>query len=59
MAALRKPWYKSATIKSALIAGIGALLSPQVLGVLPPKWSAVAVIVGSVGAAINLRRALP
>lgn len=54
-----KHWWQSAAIKGALTAGAGALLSPVVLNVLPPKVAAAVTIVGTVASAIGLRRALP
>lgn len=54
-----KPWYKSSAIKGALLAGLGALMSPQVLSILPPKIASGVVVVGAVTSAIGLRKALP
>lgn len=56
---MAKPWYKSLTIKSALVTGIAILLSPEVFGILPPDIAKTVAIVGAVATAVGLRRAIP
>lgn len=55
----KKPLVQSVTVWGAIASGLAALASPQVLALLPAKWSNIGVIVGAVVSAIGMRRALP
>lgn len=56
---MRKPWYHSMTIKGAIAAGLGVLLSPDVFALLPHSVSVAVTVAGAVASAIGLRRAIP
>lgn len=56
---MRKPWWQSITITGALTSGLGVLLSPEVLAVLPEPYAKAVAVAGAVAATIGLRRSLP
>ena len=55
---MNKHWWQSATIKGALVAALGYILSPEVVAVLPPKVANIVVVVGALASVIGLRRAV-